>query len=111
MTKNKEFIGFGLHDAVLESITIDWIKASATVDLVAVTPVRERVIICATDIVELVCLRRQPWGTGDHTLYVNDVKLADANGGRRRLALEMCSGDTLTITAENITRTAGSDEK
>jgi hypothetical protein len=105
MTADESFIGFGLHDAVLETIRVDWVSGTAELELQAVVPRRERVVLRAEKIAELVYPRRQPWGTGDHVFYVNDVREQRGEaGGEHRLEIELGSGDVIVIAAGSIQR-------
>lgn len=107
MTADESFIGFGLHDAVLESVRVDWVKGTAELELQAVVPRRERVVFRAEKLGELVLPRRQPWGTGDHVFYVNDVREQRGGpNGEHRVELELGSGDVIVIAAGSIERRA-----
>src|SRR5688572_4227228 len=104
MAAKDDFIGYGLHDAVVETIRVDWVAGAVEMDLTAVVPRSERVVLRASGLVELTCPRRQPWGTGDHVLYVNDVREERDATGCTRLAIELGSGDVIAIVAAAITR-------
>jgi len=107
MIADPSFIGFGLHDAILEQIMVDWPAGSVELRFSAVVPTRETVIILAIGLVELRCPRRQPWGTGENMLYVNDVYLRDGSGSEAKaLEIEMCSGDVIAIIASSFSRSS-----
>jgi hypothetical protein len=103
MPADESFIGYGLHDAVLETIRVDWVKGIAELELQAVVPRRERVVLRAEKLAELLCPRRQPWGTGDHVFYVSDVREQRAPA-EHRLEVELGSGDVIVIAAGSIER-------
>lgn len=108
MSAQRDFIGYGLHDAVLETIRVDWVQGTLELSLQAVVPRQERVVLCARGLVELTCPRHQPWGKGDSVLYVNDVREErDANGAG--LVIELASGDEIRIVAGAITRAPPSE--
>lgn len=102
MTADESFIGFGLHDAVLENVRVDWVKWTAELELQAVVPRRERVLLRAEKLAELMLPRRQPWGIADHVFYVNDVR--EQRGSEHRLEVELGSGDVVVVAAGSIER-------
>jgi hypothetical protein len=106
MTSDKDFIGFGLHDAVLEQVVVHWPEGTVVIQLSATTPTPQNVVITATGILQVVCPRHQPWGTGDHVFYVNDVRTTVEPGdpSHTRLEIEMGSGDVLVFVAKHIER-------
>ena len=106
MRSDKDFIGFGLHDAVLEQVGVHWPEGTVVIQLSATTPTPQNVAITATGILQIVCPRHQPWGTGDHVFYVNDVRTTVEPGApsHTRLEIEMGSGDVLVFVAEHIER-------
>jgi hypothetical protein len=79
------------------------VKGTAELELQAVVPRRERVVLRAEALLELVCPRRQPWGIADHVFYVNDVREQRAPG-EHRLEVELGGGDVILIVAGSIDR-------
>lgn len=107
MTADASALGFGLHDAVLERVRVDWVNGVVELELSAVVPRRERVVLRAEGLSELVCPRRQPWGRGDHVFYVNDVRVEQPEGsGALRVEIELGSGDVIVIAARSVERRA-----
>lgn len=104
MSAGSDFIGYGLHDAVLETIRVDWPEGIVELELRAVVPRQDRVVLRASGLVELTCPRHQPWGTGDHVFYVNDVREERAAAGATRLDIELGSGDVIRVVAAAIVR-------
>jgi hypothetical protein len=80
-----------LHDATLLTITVDWAEGTASVRL---HPYSGMVTIEASGLSHLDIPRRHPWGP---SVSVNEVTLVD-----RTLRVEMQSGDTLVIEADEV---------
>src|SRR5579871_6590600 len=82
-----------LHDAVLEALSVDWERATATVVLTAVSTDGGRpVLLVVEGLTDVHVPRRQPWGP---SVFVNRAD-ADASGpDATRLVVEMQSGDEI----------------
>lgn len=96
-------IGFGLHDARIEGIEIDWTGGSGSVALRAHVPRKESVRLRFEGLVEAILPRRQPWGIASHAFSVNDVRERILPDGAL-LELEMSSGDLLVLVAHRFWR-------
>ena len=90
-----------LHDSTLETCTIFWEEGVVTVRLSTGINGTGVVLVKASGVVNFLCPRRSPWGPSDS---VNEVRVQKSPEGSR-LEIEMQSGDTLTITCDDIAYT------
>jgi hypothetical protein len=88
-----------LHDAILESISIDWEQGSATLSLG--TSASDKVL-SITGLRSLACPRAMPWGP---SIYINETSYNQAVDGTFALEIEMQSGDTIGIQAQTFSLT------
>lgn len=105
MTADESFIGFGLHDAKVEHVQVDWTQGRGAIVLRAYLPRMQKVTIQFEGLLDVQLPRRQPWGIAPHAFSVNDVRETRSPDGREtRLDLEMSSGDVLAFVAERMLR-------
>lgn len=105
MTVDETAIGFGLHDAKLDQVLIDWSRGRGTIVLHASVPRLQGVSIEVQGLIDVRLPRRHPWGIAPHAFTVNDVKeTRSADGRETQVDLEMSSGDVLSFVAEHFLR-------
>jgi hypothetical protein len=86
-----------LHDATLESVTIDWATGHAQI---ALTATGGRVVLIARGVSEFSGTRNNPWGP---SVSINKVSRSeDPVGDSQALAIEMQSGDLLSFVARGL---------
>jgi len=87
-----------LHDWTLLRINFDWYSARVMIELEDLTSVKQTLI--AECVCELHVPKMNEWGP---SISVNEIIEIDAPiGQRRRLNIEMQSGDVIRIVAEKI---------
>ena len=84
--------GTGLHDATLETVTMNWDKAEACVAVVLLGGVGATLIF--HEVTAVVLPRELPWGL---SISINEAR-ALPDGGYE---IEMQSGDTLRFSANS----------
>lgn len=89
-----------LHDAVLETVTLDWAaaKASLSLRLSAATPTR--CIVTIEGVTSVSCPRQNPWGPS------KSVNEADLEADGKRLVVHMQSGDDLVFEGASVSVTS-----
>ena len=85
-----------MHDWTLVSILFDWKSARVTLSLRKAGP--ELVSIIAEDVIELHVPQLREWGP---SVSIDKVKNPIEMKGRRKLEIEMQSGDVITIVASS----------
>ena len=86
-----------MHEWVLRSIAFEWKSGQVTVALD--THQAGIVSLIAEGVIDLHITQRKPWGPSVH---VNEVRELRAGASKRRkLEIEMQSGDVITITARS----------
>lgn len=88
-----------LHDATLESFTLQWEEGVAHVRLSTGMNGTGVVTLEASGVLRALCPRVFPWGPSDS---VNEVKLEQVADGRL-LSIEMQSGDVLEVCCREVT--------
>lgn len=83
-----------MHDWTLTTILYEWESAKATLSFRG--PRRQSAVIVAGDVSDLEIPHANQWGP---SVSVNEVHGPATVGKRRRLEIEMQSGDVITITA------------
>lgn len=87
-----------MHDWTLISIVVEWAKGIVTVTFDAYE--YNRVILTAEGLIELVVPKHDKWG---ESVSVNKVQgPVKLENGHYYLALEIQSGDTITLEARSI---------
>lgn len=84
---------FTLHDATLETLSLDWATGRVEVVLRSASGI---VILRASGVTHLVCPRLHPWGRSSS---VNGVRGPRAKEGGFIVEIEMQSGDVIVILA------------
>jgi hypothetical protein len=87
---------WGLHDAKLRDIRIDWQAATLTASVMTQAGAGE---VAAEGLVALRCPRHQPWGPSSS---INAVASRSEAGRLVHIRVEMQSGDLIEIDAESI---------
>lgn len=82
-----------LHDATLDTITLDWAAGEVEVALRTGSGPRR---IRASGVTQLSCPRVQEWGA---SVSVNEVRQVETIDEQRVLQIEMQSGDVIEIRA------------
>ena len=83
-----------LHDATLVAVTFDWASGDAYVRVRLREEAARGAEIHVTGTTLLRCPREQPWGP---SVSINEVRLLSPQGGRKRLEVEVQSGDVIEI--------------
>jgi hypothetical protein len=88
-----------LHDAVFDSLTVDWAGATAAFRFTLVGGDRDQqaLAIHGSGLRTLFVPREQPWGP---SLYVNRAQLSE--GEIAEIRIEMQSGDEIVLLADSI---------
>ncbi|MGZ5051436.1 MAG: hypothetical protein ACXWF8_18745 [Methylobacter sp.] len=87
-----------MHDWTLLSIVVEWMKGIVTITFD--TYEYNRVILIAEGLIELVVPKHDEWG---ESVSVNKVQgPVKLKNGNYHLALEIQSGDTITLEARSI---------
>jgi len=90
-----------LHDATLVRIALDWERGTADVELRLGGNDEGLWMLSAHGVRKLECPREQPWGP---SVSVNQARtLRVPQGAGARLELEIQTGDTLVIDADEFT--------
>ena len=106
MSDENESIGFGLHDAHLTSIVLDWTLGEGRMEFAAHSPRRTSVHISFSGLRDVQLPRKSPWGIAPHAFTVNDVTYAAASEAAcAEIEIEMSSGDVLRVVAGAFERT------
>jgi hypothetical protein len=87
-----------MHDWTLTTILYDWETAKATLSFRG--PRRRSAAIVAENVSDLEIPHTNEWGP---SVSVNEVRGPTRIGDRRRLEIEMQSGDVIAITAGSFT--------
>jgi hypothetical protein len=87
-----------LHDATLETVSLDWRAGVAEVRLKSESGT---VLLRASAVARLSCPRLYPWGPSSSVNEVRSLRTAD---GRAALEIEMQSGDVIAIEAASFAR-------
>lgn len=103
-----------LHDATLIAVTTDWASGVTHVRVRLSDDAARGARIKITELVLLRCPREQPWGP---SVSINEVRLLSLQDGRKRLEIEIQSGDvieiegsTVVLTDEGLTTSSHADE-
>jgi hypothetical protein len=89
-----------LHDAVLESIEINWESATALLRLGLVGDPSPKLAMLFGGVREVHVPRDQPWGP---SMFVNTVERTDGGAtGGLSMRVEMQSGDEIRIRAASL---------
>ncbi|WP_407363533.1 hypothetical protein [Pseudomonas luteola] len=82
------------HDATLVGICLDWEARTCRIDFAGAPSHLEPFSLTLSGVTELVVPTTQPWGPSCSVLAAKEL----AGGG---VAIEMQSGDTITVVAPN----------
>ncbi len=89
-----------LHDAILESIEVDWPDGTATLRFRPVDPASPVVLLFA-GLAEIHVPHDEPWGP---SISVNTIEYVDSGDpDDLGLRVEMQSGDCITLRANRLT--------
>jgi hypothetical protein len=89
-----------LHDAILESVEIDWQAATATLRLELVGDPPPTLALVLSGVREVHISREEPWGP---SVQVNVAEYLDTNQqGDLTLRLELQSGDEIRLRAKSL---------
>ncbi|WP_120542366.1 hypothetical protein [Corallococcus terminator] len=83
-----------LHDATLLDLTMDWASGEAHVRVRLSEEAARGAEIVVTGSTLLRCPREQPWGPG---VSINEARLLALQGERKRLEIEVQSGDVIEL--------------
>lgn len=83
-----------LHDATLVAVTLSWASGEIHVRVRLSEEAARGAEIHVTGSTQLRCPRQQPWGP---SVSINQVRLLSLQGGRKRLEIEVQSGDVIEI--------------
>jgi hypothetical protein len=88
-----------LHDATLVAVTADWASGETRirVRLSEEAARGAEIHICGSSLLRYS--RRQPWGP---SVSINEVRLSSIEGGRKRLEIEIQSGDTIEVEGSTV---------
>jgi hypothetical protein len=87
-----------LHDAMLESLDLDWNSALLQLSLRTGILGFEEILIQASGTTDLSCPRQMPWGPSNS---VNSASLETLPTGIK-LTIEMQSGDLIEVSCESV---------
>jgi len=90
-----------LHDWTLKNIEVTWQSGVVRLDLIPSPGVTK--CLTARGLIELVVPRRQEWGPSESVMSSNGPQ---PHSGGQRLEILMQSGDSILITAREITMPA-----
>lgn len=100
-----------LHDATLHRIEFNWLEARVRIELTAMLAGGNepgRFTVVATGATRLEAPRELSWGA---SASVNELRCTAVPGGAIRLEIEMQSGDTLRVDAQDVTTERGPSER
>jgi len=83
-----------LHDATLVAVTTEWASGETLVRVRLSEEAARGAEVRVTGTTLLRCPREQPWG---HSVSINEARLLSLQGGRKRLEIEVQSGDVIEI--------------
>lgn len=87
-----------MHDWTLVSIQVGW--QAATVAIAFKNTDSEQVLLTADGFTDLHIPKREEWGASVSVNEASDIELLP--NGQQRLAIEMQSGDVLSLEAKSI---------
>ena len=87
------------HDAVLLTVTVAWVEAMADVRVDLCEEPARTGNIRITGLTLLRCPRAEPWGP---SVSINGVRLQSIEGGRKRVEIEVQSGDVIEIEGDAV---------
>jgi hypothetical protein len=85
-----------LHDAVLESVVVDWSAGTASVECGTVDA---QFVLVARHVRELRVDKREPWGPSD---FINSVYVDENTSSEVAVYIEMQTGDDIFIVAREL---------
>lgn len=87
-----------LHDATIESISVEWPGPKTTITIGIDEQIFE---IIAIDTKNFSCPQRRPWGKS-RDVFINTATLTSDSAGTQVLCLETQNGDEIRIDAAEI---------
>lgn len=96
-----------LHDATLQRLDFNWVEARVRIELSAVLAGSSEpggVNVLATGVTRLEVPRNKDWAAGG---AVSELRCVAVPGGAVRLEIELQSGDTLRVDAQDVTTQKG----
>lgn len=88
-----------LHDATLVAVTTEWASGVTHVRVRLREKAARSAKINVTGSTLLRCPREQPWGP---SVSINEVRLLSLQGGRKRVEIEVQSGDVIEIEGNTV---------
>ncbi len=86
-----------LHDATLVAVGTDWASGETHVRIRLSEEAARGAEVRVTGTTLLRCPREQPWGP---SVSINEARLLPLQGGRKRLEIEVQSGDLIEIEGD-----------
>ncbi|RKH72333.1 hypothetical protein D7W81_06230 [Corallococcus aberystwythensis] len=88
-----------LHDATLVAVTTEWASGETRVRVRLSEEAARGAGVHVTGTKLLRCPREQPWGP---SVSINEVRLLSLRDGRKRLEIEVQSGDVIEIEGDAV---------